>query len=364
MNRLFLKRFRMLLVFLGIFSSVSFSQFDNVDFLKSIPADGAKFVQAYITPYANAFGAGLNGSWYNTAKPHKLGGFDVTVGLNVGMVPAADETYDLSKLELSAGMNPKTGSAPTIAGPDNDGPLMNYSVNVPVAGSVTLASFNTPPGTGWKYIPVPTAQVGIGLPLGTEIKGRFIPKIPIKGADIMLWGVGLMHSIMQYIPGNELLPVDASIFAGYTRLIANVPINLQPGTPQAYSSPYSLTSFNDQNFSATVEALNISAIASVNLPVISFYGGLGYSKTKTLLELTGNFPTPTLVTPAAGAPYSEYNNTGVVKGESFPKMNIENFSGLRANIGFRLKFAVITIHADYTRAQYNVVSTGLGFSFR
>jgi len=359
MNRPFSKRIGVLFITILVFSTVSYSQFDNVDFLKSVPADGAKFIQAYITPYANAFGAGLNGNWYNTAKPHKLGGFDITVGINVGMVPAADETFDLSTLGLSANINPKTGTAPTIAGPDNSGPAMTYAVS-----GVTLATFNTPPGTGWKYIPVPTAQVGIGLPLGSEIKVRYLPKIPIKEGDVSLWGVGLMHSIMQYLPGNKLLPIDASIFAGYTRLMANVPVSLQPGSPQNYTSPYSLASFNDQNFSATIEALNISAIASVNLPVISIYGGLGYSKTRTLVELTGNFPTPTLVTPGAGAPYSEYNNTGVKKGEDFPKMDIKNFSGMRANIGFRIKLAVITIHADYTRAQYNVISTGLGISFR
>jgi hypothetical protein len=45
-------------------------------------------------------------------------------------------------------------------------------------------------------------------------------------------------------------------------------------------------------------------------------------------------------------------------------MDIKNFSGMRANIGFRIKLAIVTIHADYTRAQYNVLTTGLGFSFR
>jgi hypothetical protein len=45
-------------------------------------------------------------------------------------------------------------------------------------------------------------------------------------------------------------------------------------------------------------------------------------------------------------------------------MDIKNFSGLRANIGLRIKLAVITIHADFTKAQYNVFSTGLGVSFR
>jgi hypothetical protein len=359
MNNLFTKRIAAIVMFAFLSSTAAFSQFDKFDFLKSAKDDGISFLEAYMGPWANAFGAGLNGGWYNTAKPHKLGGFDITIGLNVGIVPSADEKFDLSTLGLSTNVNPKTGTAPTIAGLDEPGPTMTYSIS-----GVTLASFTTPPGTAWKYIPVPTAQVGLGLPLGSEIKGRFIPKLPIGDGDVMLWGVGLIHSIMQYIPGNELIPVDASIFGAYTRLNANIPVTLGPGSPQNYST-YNSASFDNQSLSATVQAFNVSAIASVNLAVITFYGGLGYTKTGTVLKLTGNFPTPVLVTPSLPAlPYSEYNDSGVKKGETFGEMNIENFSGLRANIGFRLKLAIITIHADYTRAQYNVVSTGLGISFR
>jgi len=79
------------------------------------------------------------------------------------------------------------------------------------------------------------------------------------------------------------------------------------------------------------------------------------------MKLSGNFPTPT---PIATAPFVQYNDLGVKKGSDFPSIDIKNFSGLRANIGFRLKLAIVTIHFDYTRAQYNVLTTGLGFSFR
>jgi hypothetical protein len=359
MNNLFTKRILALVITISLLSPVAFSQFDKFDFLKSSASDGVKFLEAYMSPWFNAFGAGLNGGWYNTAKPHKLGGFDITAGLNVGMVPSSAETFDLSTLNLSNDISPKTGTAPTVAGPDNPGPPLTFS-----AGGYPLATFNTPKGTGWKYIPVPTAQVGIGLPLGTEIKGRFIPRIPFDlndgkfEGDVMLWGVGLVHSITQYIPGNELLPLDASLFAGYTKLTANIGLNLLPPSYTDYTT-YNVNSFDDQSLSATVQAFNVSAIASVNLAVITFYGGLGYTKTSTVIELKGNFPTPVLV---GTAPV--YNDSGVRKGESFPEMDIKNFSGLRANIGFRIKLAVITIHADYTRAQYNVVSTGLGISFR
>lgn len=359
MNRLFTKRFLTVISALVFISTVSFSQFDNVDFLKSAPADGAKYLQAYLAPWTNAFGAGLNGGWYNTAKPHKLGGFDITTSFNVGMVPSSAGTFDLSKIGLSSSMS-ASGMASTISGPKTAGPTMTYS-----SGGVTLASFKAAPGTNWKIIPVPTAQIGIGLPLGTELKLRYIPKINIQDGDISLWGVGLVHSIMQYLPGDKLLPFDVSLFGGYTKLMGHAPLSLTPDltVAQNYTSPYNTpAAFAGQKVSMNVSALNISAIASLNLPVITFYGGLGYCKSKTEMKFTGNYPTPVLV--STPLPHAEYNNSGVKTGADFPEINIDNFSGLRANIGFRIKLAVITIHADYTKAQYNVYSTGLGISFR
>jgi len=361
MNGLFTKRIGALASALVFISTVSFSQFDKVDFLKSAPADGAKFLQAYISPWANAFSAGLNGGWYNTAKPHKFGGFDITTGINVGVVPTSADKFEISSIGLSSAVT-GSGLTSTVSGPNTNGPSMSYMSNT--VPNVELANFKAPPGSGWRYMPVPTLQVGLGLPFGTEIKGRFIPKITIKDGSVSLWGIGLLHSIVQYFPGSKLLPFDVSLFAGYTKLESNIPLTLKPDpavTP--HYSTYNLnTSFNDQNMEVNVSALNISAIASLNLPVVTFYGGIGYCKTKTDMALTGYFPTPTLA--PGPPPFVDYNDSGVKKGSDFPSMKIENFSGLRANIGLRIKLAVITIHADYTKAQYNVFSTGFGISFR
>jgi hypothetical protein len=358
MNKQIIKRTWVLMIILCLFSSASFSQFKDIDFLRTAPVDGVKYLEAYITPWANAFGAGLNGGWYNTAKPHKFGGFDITINISAGIVPTSAQTFDASKIGLSASVT-GAGVSSTVAGPDKAGPLMSYKSN-----GVTLASFNAPKGANWRYIPVPTAQVGIGLPLGTELKVRFIPKIKIKDGDVSLWGVGLLHSLTQYLPGDKALPFDVSLFAGYTKLMADVPLALDPdqSVVQAYTTVNPATAFNSQNMKVNVEALNVSAIASLNLPVITFYGGIGYTKTRTGMELSGNFPLPVFV--ATPVPHAEYNDSGIKKGSDFPKMDIKNFSGMRANIGFRIKLAIVTIHADYTRAQYNVLTTGLGFSFR
>lgn len=357
MNRLFTKRVVILMISSLFFSSVAFSQIESIDFLRSARADGVKLLDAYITPWINAFGAGLNGGWYNTAKPHKFGGFDITLGVNVGMIPASAEKFDISSLNLTSLTG--SGEAPTIAGAKNDGPELVYS-----SGGVELARFNTPPGTNWRFIPVPTIQIGLGLPLGTEIKGRIVPRIPIKDGDLFLWGVGLMHSISQYFPGDKLLPYDISLFGGYTRLNSNVPVSLTPeGDDYSNYVTFDTTLFADQNLSATVTALNVSALASINLKVITFYGGLGYSNTKTLIKLNGYYPTPTVADPS-GKPHMEYNDEGAVPGDAFGKIEIKNYSGLRANVGFRLKLAVVTFHVDYTWSQYSVLSAGLGISIR
>jgi hypothetical protein len=356
MKNPFLKRLQVLMISLILTSSTSFSQWE-VDFIRGGSADAVKLIEAYITPWANAFGAGLNGSWYNTAKPHKWLGFDITTGLNVGFVPSSAETFDISTLGLSP-VIVGSGIAPTVAGPNEDGPSLSAK-----AGGVTLATFKTPPGTGWKMVPVPTAQIGIGLPFGTELKARFIPRIHVKGGDVSLWGIGIMHSIMQYIPGNKILPFDVSLFAGYTKLSGNVPLKLMPegGITTNYTS-YSESSFENQKLSGSVDALNACVIGSFNLPVVTFYGGLGYTKTRTNVKLKGYFPTPTAV--ATPSPHAEYNDTGVIAGEDFPAIDIKSFSGLRANFGIRFKLAVATIHIDYTRSQYDVLSAGLGVSFR
>jgi hypothetical protein len=369
MNKLIIRRLKTVIVFLLIFSYASFAQFKNVDFLSSGPADAGKIVKAYVAPWANAFGAALNGGWYNTAKPHKFGGFDITGNISVGMVPTSAETFNMSKLGLSSNIVPPTPSVtPTIAGSSSDNfarPTITYKESIT---GVTLGSFKMPPGTSWRLIPAPILQVGIGLPLGSEVKVRYLPKVNIEDGDLSLWGVGLMHSIMQYVPGHKLISVlDVSLFGGFNKLEGNVPLKMQPDNnvaPSNYSATYLATKpFDSQKLNITIQALNVSAIVSANLRIITFYGGIGYAKNSTVISIKGNFPKPTFVTtPLPGR--VEYNDGSSFSGSAIKNLEIKDFSGLRANLGFRLKFGVFTMHADYTRALYNVVSAGLGLSFR
>ena len=374
MNKLTTKRLGTLMGALILFSTLSFSQFDNFDFLKSSPADGVKFLQAYISPYANAFGAGLSGGWYNTARPHKILGFDLTVSVNAGVVPSSDNTFDVKKIGLSTAFAPTSSTGPsltpTVAGPKTPVVAMTSTDG----NGHTLASFNTPPGADWKYVPAPTVQIGLGLPFGTEVKVRYLPKINISDGDVSLWGVGVMHSLIQYLPGAKMIKLfDVSAFGGYTKISSNIPLNLQPDQATShYTTVNPATAFSNQFLSANVSALNVGIIGSVTIPVITVYGGLGYSKTGMDIKLKGNFPTPTYNAAYILTNPSVYEDKGVVGDgitgvtgiKPIPTIDIKNLSGLRANIGLRIKLAILTIHADYTLAQYNILSAGIGLSIR
>jgi hypothetical protein len=357
MNKLNYKRLRLSITILILFPASLFAQFEEVEFLRAGPVDGMKILEAYITPWANAFGASLNGSWYNTAKPHKFSGFDITAGVNFGYVPSTATTFDVTRIGLTTFTG--TGMAPTVSGPAVDGPL----ITGPTVGAVTLASFHSPPGTNWDVMMAPTLQVGIGLPLGTELKIRYMPKIPVKGIDISNWGIGLVHSIMQYFSGTKLLPFDVSLFGGFNKLVTDIPILLLPDytKPQNYTAAYSTDSWKNQNISIDVGVMNFAVIGSLNLPVLTVYGGLGYSQTKMNIDVTGNFPLPRINT-SVSPTQPVYEDAGVLI--NFPSSEIKNFSGLRANIGVRIKLGVITFFGDYTRSNYNVVSAGAGISFR
>ncbi|MBE9511442.1 MAG: hypothetical protein IMY71_11230 [Bacteroidetes bacterium] len=342
-------------------SSTSYSQI-NFDLLKGGVDDGVKLLEGYITPYANAFGSSLNGGWYNSAKPHKLGGFDITFSVSTTLIPESAKTFDLSELSLNNLTISGNSIAPTIAGEDNEGPLMEYWIDeyegTPLPIPVKLASFNSPPGINWGIIPLPMVKAGIGLPLGTEIIGRFIPKLTVSDGSFGLWGVGLKHSLVQYLPGSDLFPVSISLMGGYTKVNVGIPVSMEPENynDMTYEADY----FEDQKVNMDVSAYTINLLISKKLPIVTFFGGVGYSGTSTSVAVDGNFALPTF-DPLISTTDPVYTDANVVE---IPSFDIESFSGLRLNAGMKLTLGVFTIHADYTKANYSVITAGFGISFR
>jgi hypothetical protein len=316
--------------------------------------DGTELLKSYLNPYVKAFGSGLNGGWYNTAKTHGLGRPDLTISFNIVSIPSSDKSFDISELPLSSTRlaDPSKSNTPTIAGDNVPGPYLDIYTNVNGA-PVKTATFQMPQGTGIGFMPVPTAQLGIGLVKNTDIMIRFIPTLNIKNVGrIGLWGVGVKHDILQWIPGVSAIPVDVSFLFGFTRFSTTMELDVPPSQGVLNPNP---PSYEDQTLSMTTSAYTFGLLVSKKLSVLTLYGGLGYDGSSTTIKLNGYYP--------ANTGYDVPSGTAKVENFQDPvNTSISGANSPKATLGLRFKLAVLTFHGDYTFSKYPMLSGGIGIS--
>ena len=284
--------------------------------------DGKSLIEAYIGPLGNSLGAALNNGWYNTAKPHSLGGFDITITANIVMIPTNAKTFNISK---SNGGAFSGGETPTILG----------------SGDVSQVAFSSqssdmPKGFNIPIIPLPMLQAGVGLIKGTELDFRYMPELKIGSAGkVGLFGIGLKHDILQWVPIVDKIPIDLSIQAGYTKLSSEIELI----DPTGHTAPQA---------NLDVSATTVNLILSKKLLMFTPYLGLGYNSTRTTFNVDGKYE-------IAGYPFDVNELT---------KIDFESNNNFRANIGFRFNMAIIALQANYTFAEYPTATLGVGVSLR
>lgn len=339
------------------------AQSEVVQFIKGGIDDGEKLIQAYLEPLGNAMGANLNGGWNNTAKVHKVLGFDITLTLTAALPPEAAKSFDLRELGLTTLRLRDPGQssiAPTISGSRNPGPMLVFYHD---DADLSLIEFESVEGLNIPAYPLPMIKAGIGIPGGIELMGRFIPKYAYQDMQLYLWGAGFKYDVLQHIPGLRRLPfLNASITGAYTRVLSSADIDFQKSIYGNYIDGIPIQGgkdhYDDQRLDVNMEGYSAMALLSYDLPVITFYGGIGYSNSETSVDLTGIYP-------LIDADRSNGTTTVSIEDHENPiGLNFRNFSGLQYTGGIRFKLAVITIHADYTKANYSLFSVGLGLSFR
>ncbi len=286
-------------------------------------AQGEKMIEAYFTPMAESFGAGLNNGWYNTAKPHKLGGFDLTFTLNTVIIPNSAETFKIGDAFGNV-FKSDENEASTIFGSDNE-------TDMTYTNSVTDSSFNfqMPGGLKTPAVPLPMIQAGIGLIKNTAIDIRYMPMLNVgDNINVNLFGVGIKHDLLQWIPGiGDAIPMSLSLQAGYTSLNTELKIL-------------------EQEVSLKTKATTINLVASKKLLMVTGYVGLGYNSATTTFTADADFDLD-------GLHFDEK-----------VEVAFESNNNLRTNIGLRLNMTVVTIQADYTFSEYPTATLGLGVSLR
>ncbi|MDH3710737.1 MAG: hypothetical protein OER04_12650 [Cyclobacteriaceae bacterium] len=326
-----MKVVRILLVCWGLsIMHLAQGQGDIDEFLEANLEDAGQLTVNYLEPLIKGVGYGLNNGWYNTAKPHSKG-FDITITATPVFIPDEDQfstfvATDYNDLEL---ITPSDGKVPTVFGPEDIEPLYQ----IPSNGE----TFTGPAGNsledefGFNAVPMPMVTLGVGIIPNLDVKLRFLPITDFgDDVDVKMWGVGLLHKINQYFPQGDQLLVDISIFGGYTHVSSE--ISLEGNYPGS-----------DQIGAYSVNAWTLEGVVSYDIKFITLYGALGYNQVNSDLDVLGNYQVDSEV---ITDPISE----------SF------SYSGMKLTAGFRLKLAIVSLHADYSLSDYNTLTVGLGLS--
>ena len=317
-----------ILTFLFLVCSSLFVSAQNITV--SNTSDATNFLGAYFSPFAESIGAGLNKGWYNTAKPHKFAGFDVSLSLNLITISDEITSFDVNSIE---NFSSASSSTPSILG-SGEGAIINYQ-NGNVNGQFVMPDQNIE----IKAVPIPTLNVGLGLIKGTEINVRYIPTYEydigfVGKGSVELYGAGIKHDILQWLPLNKFLPFDLSIQGAFSQFNTSFEVESQSVR---------------QGVDLDIQASTVNLIFSKKFAMITAYGSVGQNFVSSTLNANTNF---------------SLGSTSTLNFDFPLEINMPKTSEMQASAGVRLQFAIFTLYANQTFSSYPSTSAGIGISFR
>jgi len=314
------------IILIYVFSNLSASG-KLEDKLVQFAEDNSK---KYIKPLVTAFGTNLNSGFYQTAKVLAPFRFGVSMSGMLAFVPQDEKTFMALSPSVTYEGNevyiydPYEIKSATIFG-NKGGTFEEFNPDLINDPDFDFGNIETtlklPNGGGLDYVPLLTPQINVGLPYGNEIMIRAFPSYEVNEdtGEISFWGVGLKHSIDQYLPG--VVPIDLAIQGVYQ-----------------YIKITDVMTFNSYAFNAQI---------SKKLMMFTFYGGLQYENCTMKADYKTEFYNYDI---------SAYDDLRI-------KYTITGDNNFRATIGARYSFLVFRMFVDYTLAKYQVLHMGLGLSF-
>lgn len=208
-----LKGIALLFVFCASKANAQSSQAQE---LGNLIGDAIFFTDKYVTPATDAAVYQAASGWVNTPKKAKL--WDFTLGLhgNVFFVPQSDRSFRLSNSDLSfftiedPNIDSDSALTPSTLGNDQYVTLIGELDGTPV-------SLRTPEGIDMEVVTYPYLQGALGLLYGTEVVGKFSPRVTLKNVEYQVYGIGLKHNLSQYFAGLEKRNLHLSALVAYSK---------------------------------------------------------------------------------------------------------------------------------------------------
>lgn len=222
--------------------------------IKQFSGETAK---GYVRPAADLFGANLLAGQFRSAAIPRMG-FSIALEI-VGMAGVVGDDQMTYTASTPPGFSPSSFKTATIFG--GTGATVSHSSNPALTYRGADGVFDV------SYMPMVAPQLRIGAVFGTEALVRLMG-LPKTGNEFLpelhLLGLGLRHSISQYLP---VLPLDVAAAGYYTSFTAGDMIDFK-----GYS---------------------IGVHASKDFAIATLYGGVSYERSTLSLRYNStdpNFP--------------------------------------------------------------------------
>lgn len=349
-----LKKKILLFVALFSFQGILLAQSDVVEFIQAGRADATKLFEAYLNPYAQALGNGLNNGWYTSAATHKILGFDVSFSVSGIQIPSSDRSFDVEKLgltktTLASGENPL---APTVAGREERGPLMQVELDPGLAP----LEFHLPQGTGYDFVPVPMAQLTVGVLPHTDVTLRYVPEQSFNDKEVTfdMMGFGIKHSFIKWIPGLKLLPFDASVYINYATLDAQSELQFTADDYDVNEDQDTYVHKDNQFLKIDTRTTSYGLVISKKLAMLTLFASAGGSSSKSEIGLKGDYPFVRV----------DENYETIIYGETDPLALKFKSGSMALSGGFRMKLAFFSFFGSVNRTEYISYNAGISLGFR
>ncbi len=323
-----------------VLGQMASSQTDIDQILEIGIANAQRFSADYFVPAGESLVNNMSNAWYNTAKTKKLWHFEVGIVGNLSFVREEKQSFILNTadyIDISFRDGSTSQQAPNAFGV-NQGDI-TVVINVGQADELEVVLPDGIGSSAINSIPAGFIQGSLGLIKSTEIKVRFLPRIKaVEDAEIQLYGVAFQHEFTDWVFPLKRWPVKLAGLIGYTNVKGFYDINTNSGVPGT-----------DQEVKLNSNSWLITSIVSTKLPVLNFYGGLGYYFGSSDADVKGVYQ-------VQNGPFASDIITDPISVKNKTK-------GVKATIGAKVKFGVFNANLDYTLQNYNNLSLGLSFGW-
>lgn len=329
---------------MSVFTMVFVNAQENINELLAAGVEDAKrFTTDYIAPASDALAFGINAGWFNTANAPKKYGFEISLIANGVFSNEEKESFQLNVADYENIRFPDNSPSKMVAtalGDNNPDVTVIVTYDDPIFGNQEV-ELTLPTGIGSEGVSiVPTAfvQASFSPFRGTQLKGRFFPKIDTEDVDFSTYGFGIQQEFTSWLPAEKTIPVAISGLIAYSHLDASYDFTDQTGIQG-----------DNQRVETDVNTLLFQLIVGTKFKVINFYGGLGYITGDSTTDLLGSYTV----------------TNGVVFSQTItdPFSVERDISAVRGTLGANLKLGFFSLNADYTIGDFDSASLGLNFSF-